>query len=161
MIIAKCKSEFYACCSTEKFWVDIKCSLSLQYLLLVGSTNVTNVTTLGVVFYQQQMSKHIHDHQQQMSNHNERHMVFWHENNKRQRCHKIKLKQNQVYLHVGRYDILLFGNTNNVTKMLHNGMIWRIVPMTSYMCVLSYYAWGVDNSNDQPKMGKKLACIGE
>ena len=26
---------------------------------------------------------------------------------------KIKLKQNQVYLYVSGYDILLFGNTNN------------------------------------------------
>ena len=27
--------------------------------------------------------------------------------------HKIKLKQKHVHLHVGRYDFLLFGNTNN------------------------------------------------
>ena len=40
-------------------------------------------------------------------------MVFWHENDKRQICHRIKLKQKQVYLHASRYVFLLYGNTNN------------------------------------------------
>ena len=43
---------------------------------LSAQKNVTNVTTLGVVFYQQQTSQRINDHQQQTSNHNKRHMVF-------------------------------------------------------------------------------------
>ena len=54
-----------------------------------------------------------YDHQQLTSNHDKCHMVFRHEKDKRQRCHKPKLKQKQVYLHVGRYDFLLLCNINN------------------------------------------------
>ena len=39
-------------------------------------------------------------------------MVFRQEKDKHQRCHKLKLKQKQVYLHVGQYDFLLLGNNN-------------------------------------------------
>ena len=82
--------------------------------LPVGSTNVTNVTTLGVVFYQQQTSQHNNDHQQQMSNNDKCHMVFLTWERQTSKCRqKIEFKQKQVYLHVGRYDFLLFGNTNN------------------------------------------------
>ena len=40
----------------------------------VGSTNVTNVTTLGVVISPRQMSQHQSQHQQQMSNNDKRHI---------------------------------------------------------------------------------------
>ena len=57
----------------------------------VGSKNVT---TLGVVFYQQQRSQHINDYQQQTSNHDKCHMVFRHKNDKGQIhvCHKNKIE---------------------------------------------------------------------
>ena len=42
----------------------------------VGLTNVTNVTTLGVVFYQQQTTQRNKNHWRQTSNHNKHRRVF-------------------------------------------------------------------------------------
>ena len=54
----------------------------------VGSTNVKNVTTLGVIIFPRQMSQHRSQHQQQTSNNDKRHRGFWSQNNKRQNVTK-------------------------------------------------------------------------
>ena len=51
--------------------------------LPVGLTNVTNVTTLGVVISPRQMSQHQSQHQQQTSNNDKCHRSFSSKNNKR------------------------------------------------------------------------------
>ena len=56
---------------------------------LVGSTNVKNVTTLGVVISPRQMSQHQSQHQQQTSNNDKCHRGFSSKNNKRHKCHNV------------------------------------------------------------------------
>ena len=55
----------------------------------VGSTNITNVTTLGVVISLRQMSQPQSQHQQQTSNNDKCHRSFSSKNNKRHKCHKV------------------------------------------------------------------------
>ena len=55
----------------------------------VGSTNVKNVTTLGVVISPRQMSKHQSQHQQQTSNNDKCHRGFSSKNDKCHKCHKV------------------------------------------------------------------------
>ena len=54
----------------------------------VGSTNITNVRTLGVVISPRHMSQHQSQHQQQTSNNDKRHRGFSSKNDKRQNVTK-------------------------------------------------------------------------
>ena len=71
-------------------------------------------------------------------------MVFLHENDKCQNVKK-KTKQKHLYLHLGRYDFLLFGNTNN--EWGHKKcFLCDDLTLMSYMCVFINLYRGGDRS---------------